>query len=82
MSAKHAAPLHPFYPLELELLEYVANTRKITELLTGFFATWGLILAVTYVISKKYNPKLSNVDTAAVLWFVLCEFALLQKAPV
>ena len=65
---------HPYYPPEIQLLGYVANEYSVPQLLAGFFSTWSAILAVSFLVAKRYNPGLSTGDTICVLWFVLSEF--------
>lgn len=70
--AAKAAP-HPFYPLNAEIVGYLANTYSVPTLLGVFFAGCAVILGVTYAIVSKGNRVLSNGDKAAVLWNVLSE---------
>jgi cholestenol delta-isomerase len=63
--------LHPFYPLGVEIANYVANDQDALELLTKFLSGWLVILAATWWATGKYAPQLSKLDKTIMLWFVL-----------
>ncbi|MCJ1475425.1 hypothetical protein MMC13_004087 [Lambiella insularis] len=66
---------HPFYPLGVEIVGYLANTSSTIALLGYFGLGLLVILAVTLGLVNRYNPKLSGWETAAISWFILCYFA-------
>ena len=66
-----AAPLHPFYPLEVEIANYVANDQDALELLTKFLSGWVVILGATWWGASKYAPQLGKLDKTILLWFIL-----------
>ncbi|EEP82219.1 conserved hypothetical protein [Uncinocarpus reesii 1704] len=62
---------HPYYPVEAQLVGYLANKWSVPLLVGGFAVSWGLILLVTLAVVSYVRPNLSKKDKAAVLWFVL-----------
>ena len=68
-----AHPPHPFYPLGVEIVGYLAN-RWGTLILLGIFAAGCVvILGSTWVIVTKGSPHLRKSDKWAILWFILCK---------
>lgn len=70
------APLHPYYPLEAEIVGYLANEWNTLELVSMFAAGCTAIFAVTFVVVKRLRPLVSTSDLATVMWFVLCTTAM------
>jgi len=66
-----AVPLHPFYPLEVEIANYVANDQDALELLTKFLSGWVVILGTTWWAVGRYSPRLGKLDKTIMLWFIL-----------
>lgn len=66
-------PPHPFYPLEANIIGYLANQWSALTLLGIFFAGCSVILGGTLALVKGHNPKLAGREQAIVLWFVLCK---------
>ena len=64
---------HPFYPLEAEIVGYLANEWSVPTLLGVFAAGWAFILGITLALVKRHNPSLPSGEKAAILWFVLCK---------
>ena len=64
---------HPFYPLEANVVGYLANEWSVPKLLGVFFAGCGLELGVALAIINRYDPTLKKSDKAALLWFVVCK---------
>jgi len=72
MDRDHAVvPVHPFYPQNLLLSNFIANDWDFVSLLAAFAAGTTLILGVTLAIVRKIRPGLKGSDQALVLWFVL-----------
>lgn len=67
-------PLHPYYPLGLELAGYVANEWSVPVLVIGFLGGWGVMLGLTLLVVNHFQPSLSKTDKALILWFVLSKF--------
>lgn len=62
---------HPFHPLEVEIVGYLANQWDVPTLLTIFLGGWVGILGFTLVITSYLSPGLRRADKAILLWFVL-----------
>ena len=65
-------PPHPFYPLEANIVGYLANEWSVTALVGVFFTACVLVLASTQLLLHLCNPQLPGKEKAIVLWFVLC----------
>ena len=70
---------HPFYPLEAEIIGYLANEWSVPKLLGVFFAGCAVELAITLAVVNRFNPTLRKGDKAALLWFVVCKKCRLGK---
>lgn len=70
---------HPFYPIDANVVGYLANEWSVPKLLGVFFAGCGVELSITLLIVNRFNPRLSKSDKAALLWFVVCKEAILEK---
>ena len=64
---------HPFYPIEAEIVGYLANEWSVLTLLGLFAAGWVVILGATWSGVNRHNPTLPSSEKAAILWFVLCK---------
>ncbi|KAF1952268.1 EBDP4, emopamil-binding protein [Byssothecium circinans] len=67
-------PLHPYYPIEAQIVGYVANKWNTFELCSLFATGCAVIFSITYMIVKKVRPNVSVSDLTVILWFVLCGF--------
>jgi cholestenol delta-isomerase len=63
---------HPFYPLEVEIANYLANEWPMEVLLTLFTVVCSTIFFGTKFIVNKVHPHLPWAEKAAIWWFVLC----------
>ncbi|KAL8843261.1 MAG: hypothetical protein Q9176_002214 [Flavoplaca citrina] len=59
------------FPVEAEIVGYLANTWSVPTLLVAFAAGWAVILGATNIGVRRHNPALGAGDRAAILWFVL-----------
>lgn len=64
-------PLHPFYPLGVEVVNYLANDKDVLQLLTSFAIGCAGILSLAWFAASKCAPQLRAVDKLVVLWFTL-----------
>lgn len=71
LAAMDGQALHPFYPLGVEIVNYLANDKDALTLLTIFLAGWVVILALTWWGVSKTSPQLKVLDKWIVLWFFL-----------
>ncbi|ROT40454.1 3-beta-hydroxysteroid-Delta(8),Delta(7)-isomerase [Sodiomyces alkalinus F11] len=67
-----AIPSHPYYPLGVDLPDYVPNTLDTLSILAIFSTTLAAVLLPVLIFIRRYNPKLSASEIAIALWFVLC----------
>ncbi|KAH8890927.1 EBP-domain-containing protein [Thozetella sp. PMI_491] len=65
---------HPYYPLHVQVPNYVPNTAPIYLLLASFGTTIAIVVYTSLVLAKKYNANLRVWDQAVLCWFVLCGF--------
>ena len=67
--------VHPFYPLEANIVGYLANRWSVPTLLGIFAGGWVVILGITLALVRSHNPNLPSREKATILWFVLsaCE---------
>lgn len=68
-----AKPLHPFYPLGVEVVNYLANEKDVIQLLAMFASICAVILGITWLGASKISPQLKKTDKLIVLWFTLCK---------
>ena len=72
VNASSAAPLHPYYPLGVEIVGFLANEWNTFELVSMFAAGCAVIFSITYAILMKLRPNASKSDVSIMMWFVLC----------
>ncbi|KAL2830474.1 Emopamil-binding protein [Aspergillus cavernicola] len=65
-------PLHSYYPVGVEISNYVPNELSTLILVSIFALTCIIIMAGTHSIATKANPLLSKCDLSIIFWFVLC----------
>ncbi|KAI4206016.1 MAG: hypothetical protein LQ346_001326 [Caloplaca aetnensis] len=66
---------HGHFPVEAEIVGYLANTYSVPTLLGLFAAGWIVVLGTTNLLVKRQNPSLGSGDKATLLWFVLSYFS-------
>lgn len=67
--------LHPYYPLEVEIIGYLANEWSVITLLSIFAAGIAALLGVTRIVAKKIQPSIADTELLCVMWFILSELA-------
>ncbi|EER42495.1 conserved hypothetical protein [Histoplasma capsulatum var. duboisii H88] len=65
---------HPYYPIDAELIGYLANEWSVPFLISIFAGGWAFILGSTLVVLSFVTPKLGKADRVAILWFMLSYF--------
>ena len=65
---------HPFYPIEANIVGYLANQWSVATLLGLFASGWVVILGTTLALVQRHNPKLRSMEKATILWFVLSKW--------
>jgi len=78
-ASKISHPPHPYYPLEVEIVGYLANEWSVPLLLFTFAAGCTFIFSLTRVIVKRIQPTIAKNELLTVMWFVLSESCLFQK---
>ena len=72
LAAAVVKSVHPFYPTEIEIHNFVANDQSVLQLLATFAAGCTVILGLTWVLASSLAPRLKTTDKFIVLWFCLC----------
>ncbi|KIW88191.1 uncharacterized protein Z519_11302 [Cladophialophora bantiana CBS 173.52] len=67
-------PIHPYYPTEIEIVNFAANEMSVPELLAAFATGCTIILSLTWFLTSSLAPRLRVVDKVIALWFCLCGF--------
>jgi cholestenol Delta-isomerase len=70
---KIAHPPHPYYPLEVEIIGYLANDWHFLTLLAAFASGVAAIFTITFALVKRTRPDIRGKELAIILWFVLCK---------
>jgi cholestenol Delta-isomerase len=70
-TGKIELPHHPFYPLEVEIVGYLANQWSVPLLLGIFLGGWVVILGLTWSSVSWISPALRRADKMIILWFIL-----------
>lgn len=65
---------HPFYPPDIDLIGYAANTMSIAVLLSVFALATLTIVGFTSAVLKKINPSLSRQDKMLACWFIFSKY--------
>ena len=76
--SKVVNPIHPYYPLDVEIAGYLANRWGVPTLLGIFFGGLAVIFYTTHVLVKKRNPQMPRRELLTVMWFVLCKGAAIR----
>lgn len=63
---------HPYYPVEAEIVGYLANRWNTLELVSMFAAGCAAIFSFTFTVIKRVRPNMSTGDLVTLMWFVLC----------
>lgn len=64
---------HPFYPIDANIVGYLANEWSVPALLGVFFAGCAVEIGITLALVNKFRPVLRSGDKAALMWFVVCK---------
>ncbi|EXJ61756.1 hypothetical protein A1O7_02186 [Cladophialophora yegresii CBS 114405] len=67
-------PVHPYYPTEIEILNFVANDLTVPQLLATFATGCAVILGLTWFLASRFAPRLKKTDKLIAIWFCLCGF--------
>ncbi|KAF2194796.1 EBDP4, emopamil-binding protein [Zopfia rhizophila CBS 207.26] len=64
-------PIHPYYPIEAEIVGYLANEWNTLELCAMFASGCAVTFTIAYFVVKRVRPQVSTSDLITVMWFVL-----------
>lgn len=67
-------PEHPYYPVTIEIVGYLANEYSVPVLLGIFAAGCAVIVGLTLMLVRALHPRLKTSDKAAIMWFMICKF--------
>lgn len=70
----NSSTVHPYYPIEAQLIGYLANEWSVVTLVGAFALGWGGLLLLTYLVVSYVRPSLRMCEKLAILWFVLSTF--------
>ncbi|KAL2855970.1 Emopamil-binding protein [Aspergillus pseudoustus] len=65
-------PPHSYYPVGVEIPNYVPNEWSTLALVSTFAAACIVVLGVTSSFATKTNPRISKSELSKVFWFALC----------
>jgi cholestenol delta-isomerase len=71
---------HPYYPPEVLIPSYVANSYSAYSLLSALITAEALCLTTTFFVIKRWRPSISQADILTALWFVLCTLFYILNA--
>ncbi|KAF8940048.1 Emopamil-binding protein [Dissophora ornata] len=65
---------HPYYPRDLVLDHYVANTNSVLKTLSHVFVAFTTIVLLTVALAyrKRHSTLTGRVDQLTFFWFILC----------
>jgi len=70
-AAPELEAIHPFFPVGVEIVNFIANDLTVIQLLAAFGTGCALILTTTWLLTTRLAPRLKTMDKMAVLWFCL-----------
>lgn len=68
-----AVPIHPYYPWNAHIPDYVANTNSVAELLVRFAGLLILSIFTALWLATRCNPPMTAGDKAITGWYILCQ---------
>ena len=71
--------VHPFYPVGVEIANFIANDISVGQLLGIFASGCAVILAATWFLASKVTPQLKKKDKLIILWFCLSKNTTLPR---
>lgn len=68
--------LHSYYPLGVNIPEYLPNESSVFSLIGQFALLWAAIVGIAWLIISRSRPGASSADHLAFVWFCLSMFVL------
>jgi cholestenol delta-isomerase len=72
-------PAHSYYPVGVEIPNYISNQWSTLELVSTFAITCTIVLTAATTIATKVNPRITTFELSKVLWFTLCSSSIPQE---
>lgn len=69
--AENTTPSHPYFPVGVEIVNYVANDKDFVTLVSTFAAGCAVILGLSWLAVAKFYPRVRRQDKWIILWFIL-----------
>jgi len=63
--------VHPFYPIEIEIVNFIANDTTTLQLLLTFAVGCAVIASVAWSFTSRVAPRVKVMDKIILLWFCL-----------
>lgn len=70
MQVQHG--LHPYYPTDIKLPNYIPNDATISANATHFSVLWVLLLGSSWILLINRTHGLNLSDKLTCLWFIFC----------
>ncbi len=64
---------HPYYPVEAEIVGYLANEYSTPMILTVFLAGCSVIIGLTSTMINRRNRNLPTSEKITIMWFAICK---------
>ena len=68
----NAMDLHPYYPKNIVILNFLPNTKPALELVSTIGIAFSLVIGVCYIVLIRYGTHLSQSERWTATWFVFC----------
>lgn len=66
-----AMPVHDYYPLGLQIPQFVANEAGPISLIARFGVQWAAVLGASWLLIGRLRPKAGRSDRVAFTWMCL-----------
>lgn len=66
------ASAHSYYPVGVEIPNYVPNEWSTLALVSTFAVTCTIVLTAAQALATNANPRITILELSKVLWFTLC----------
>lgn len=64
-------PTHPFFPVGIEVANYLANDRDVLTMVGSFLGAWVVLLGFTWLAAGVLSPRMKKLDKLILIWFTL-----------
>lgn len=70
---------HSYYPVGVEIPNYVPNEWSTLALVSTFAVTCIIVLAAAQTLATNANSRITILELSKILWFTLCIYSLPQS---